>query len=119
MATFPPPQATGTQRNGPEGHRAKACFPYFRTPWRSEGRGSGGCEGLPGPSALWAPAPTAQLEGILWLCGSGCPGWLGSRGSQKKAILHVFLRAGILQGFPEWWVGRGQEVMAVLRVTEG
>ena len=95
------------------------ALPLPHTLPRSEGSGSGGCEGLPDLSALWAPTPMIRLKGILWLCGSGSPGWFGSRGSHKKTILHVFLWVwsgllfGILLGFLEWWAGRGQAGMAV------
>lgn len=63
MTTFPPPQAMRTQRNGPEGHGAKACLPHFRTPCREvraeEVVAARGCP-APLPSGLLLPRPGSR-----------------------------------------------------------
>lgn len=79
---------------------------------RSEGRGSGGCEGLPGPSALGAPAPTARLEGILWLCGSGCPAGLEHEAARRRQYFVFFCGCGVGGSLASCWAswsgGRGE-----------
>ena len=102
-----------TQRNGPEGHSAKACLPHFRTPCREvraeEVVAARGCP-APLPSGLLLPRPGSREScGFVVL---GVLAGLEHEAARRRQYFVFFCGCGVGGSLASCWAswsgGRGE-----------